>query len=141
MYRDAGIVVIDPNDVSDPNTSYYAPASSGRPECGCDEKTPDAGPIPKGSYTGRSSNLSNPGILGDVARNILGDWGDWRMPLDPDPGTKTYGRSGFFLHGGRYSGSAGCVDVGGGLFGDETTDRILKDIMDDPDGIIPVIVH
>ena len=31
-------------------------------------------------------------------------------------GTNTHGRSGFFLHGGRIPGSAGCIDVGSGEF-------------------------
>lgn len=73
-------------------------------------------------------------------RNFRGDWGDWRVPLIPQKGTKTYGRSGFFLHGGSIPGSAGCVDFGGGLFGNQDSDRLLRDILNDPDGVIPVIV-
>lgn len=36
--------------------------------------------------------------------------------------------------------SAGCIDVGGGLFGDDTTNRLLQDLRADPDGIIPLVV-
>ena len=34
-----------------------------------------------------------------------------RVPLAPSKETKTYGRSGFYLHGGSKPGSAGCVDA------------------------------
>jgi len=63
------------------------------------------------------------------------------MPLNPNNGTQTHGRSGFFLHGGQFPGSAGCIDIGGGLHGDENTNRVLNDIMNDPDGDVPVTVH
>jgi hypothetical protein len=48
---------------------------------------------------------------------MLGDWGDYRVPLHPASGTDTLDstgqpRGGFFLHGGKYPGSAGCIDVG-----------------------------
>ena len=29
------------------------------------------------------------------------------------PGTQTYGRGGFFIHGGTHPGSAGCIHVTG----------------------------
>jgi hypothetical protein len=48
------------------------------------------------------------------------------VPLEPCVGTMTYGRSGFFLHGGSYAGSAGCIDVGGGWFGCRHTDLLLQ---------------
>lgn len=54
------------------------------------------------------SEISEGGIL----RNLLGDWGRYRVPLHPDKGTDTYGRKNFFLHGGRESGTGGCIDVG-----------------------------
>jgi hypothetical protein len=69
-----------------------------------------------------------------------GDWGDWRVPLIPDPGTDTKGRGGFYLHGGRRPGSGGCIDIGGGIFGNRITNQVLQDILEDPDGIVPVIV-
>ena len=45
-------------------------------------------------------------------RRLTGDWGHFRVPLHPAKNTKTFGRGGFFIHGGEYPGSAGCVDVG-----------------------------
>ena len=88
-----------------------------------------------------TKDLTNPGIIGDIARNFRGDWGDWRAPLVPTKGTKTHGRDGFFIHGGGITGSAGCIDLGGGLFGDELTNRLLQDILNDPDGKVQVRVR
>jgi RHS repeat-associated protein len=68
----------------------------------------NAGPIPPGGYTLNPSEISEGGFL----RNLLGDWGAYRAPLHPDAATNTFGRDGFFLHGGRKPGSMGCVDVG-----------------------------
>jgi hypothetical protein len=41
-------------------------------------------------------------------------WGDRRIPIEPGGGTNLHGRNpkGFYLHGGRYIGSAGCIDIG-----------------------------
>jgi len=133
-----GTLRVDPE--LDGRSPYNMPASSGKPNCGCDASAKDRGPIPSGSYTLHTSQLSNPGRIGDILRNMRGDWGDWRAPLTPDPGTNTLDRSGFFLHGGSYPGSAGCIDVGGGVFGNSQTDQLLRDILSDPDGRVPVIV-
>ncbi|REL27046.1 DUF2778 domain-containing protein [Thalassotalea euphylliae] len=110
------------------------PATSGRGECrnnnskSC-QKAEWQGPIPVGNYIIRSSDLSDPGIIGDLARNTRGDWGDWRVRLIPATGTQTYGRKGFFLHGGSKSGSAGCIDIGGGISGSRETNLIKSMIM------------
>jgi hypothetical protein len=50
------------------------------------------------------------------------------------------GRDGFFLHGGRRFGSLGCIDVGGGKYGDARTNQLLLDLLADPDGIVPLAV-
>ena len=132
-----GVLKIEPE--REGATPYDIKASSGKGNCinnvECIKKK-SKGPLPPGKYTLKVSDLTNPGFFGDLARNILGDWGDWRAPLKPIEGTTIFGRSGFFLHGGRKRGSAGCIDIGGGIFGDETTDKLLKDILNDPDGII-----
>lgn len=121
---------------------YQVPATSGVPNCGCDETTPDKGPIPIGNYYIFPKDLTNPGAIGDIARTLRGgDWGDWRVPIVPTKGTNTHGRDGFFLHGGFRPGSAGCIDVGGGLFGDSNTNQILNDLLIDPDGKIPLRVR
>jgi hypothetical protein len=38
-------------------------------------------------------------------------WGNFRFSLNPKKGTNTFGRGGFFLHGGSIPGSIGCVDL------------------------------
>jgi RHS repeat-associated protein len=73
-----------------------------------DPSVPWKGPIPPGKYTFDPRQITEGGVL----RNLLGDWGKYRVPLVPDPSTETFGRSGFFLHGGKEPGSAGCIDVG-----------------------------
>jgi RHS repeat-associated protein len=82
-------------------------ASSGVPGV-YDPSIGDRGPIPEGTYLLDPNEISEGGLL----RSLLGDWGQYRSPLHPDIGTDTFGRDGFFLHGGRDPGSAGCIDVG-----------------------------
>ncbi|MES9991690.1 MAG: tlde1 domain-containing protein [Candidatus Thiodiazotropha sp.] len=134
-------MIVDPEVPGTP--SYIMPITSGMgscqnvPSCSDEENT---GPIPPGDYTANTQELTNPGIIGDIGRNTLGDWGDWRIPIVPLPGTNTYGRGGFFLHGGMFPGSAGCVDFGGGIFGNNATNQLQNSLLLDPDGIIPITV-
>ncbi|MBK9392732.1 MAG: RHS repeat-associated core domain-containing protein [Uliginosibacterium sp.] len=44
-----GVLYVDPQIKG--RRSYTMPASSGRPNCGCDSSTPDKGPIPSGKYS------------------------------------------------------------------------------------------
>lgn len=39
-------------------------------------------------------------------------WGNYRVPLEPDSNTETYGRHSMYIHGGDELGSAGCIDLG-----------------------------
>ena len=116
-------------------------ATSGAPGCindpGC-EHAQEVGPIPAGEYFFELNELSDPFIVHDWVRNLLGDWGDFRVPLHPLFETD---RSGFFLHGGRTDGSLGCVDVGGGVTGDRSTREFLDFLDTDPDGRIPLTVR
>ena len=106
------------------------------------EREPNIGPIPRGRYHIDTTQISDPNIFIDIARNMVrGDWGDWRVPIFADSGTNTHGRSGFFLHGGLFLGSAGCIDIGGGLFGDASTARLLRDLQADPDHLVPLSTH
>lgn len=86
------------------------------------------GPIPVGEYYIRPSELSDPNVVMDVARSLrsMADWGDFRARLYPRLKTETYGRDNFFIHGGMFSGSAGCIDVGGGMFGSNRTDQLVN---------------
>jgi RHS repeat-associated protein len=82
-------------------------ATSGVPGI-TDSSIRNQGPIPEGRYTVNPGEISPAGFV----RRFLGDWGDYRVPAHADPGTQTFGRSGFFIHGGKEPGSAGCIDVG-----------------------------
>ncbi|PAU73394.1 tlde1 domain-containing protein [Vreelandella alkaliphila] len=100
------------------------------------------GPLPVGSYVIKKEDLSDPGLLRGTYRNLRhGDWGDWRIRLHPKQGSEfdLYGRDNFFLHGGSIQGSAGCIDIGGGLLGDKNTDT-LKTIIRMSSTSIPVEV-
>lgn len=113
--------------------SMTMPATSGRDKCENNnsnlcQAAPFEGPIPAGMYYIYPSELSDPNIIHDIARNTRGDWGDFRIRIRPFASTNTYGRDGFFLHGGAYAGSAGCIDVGGGVFGNKQTNLLKKAI-------------
>ena len=66
------------------------------------------GPIPEGVY------WVAPGELWTNAwykRAPQTAWGEHRLAIRPFPDTETYGRGGFFIHGGSVPGSAGCIDL------------------------------
>ena len=129
--------------VSSSSFSMSIPASSGTGACANNassvcQVTAWQGSIPLGTYTMFSSEISNPNVLGTIVRSLTGDWGSWRVPLHPNAGTNTYGRSGFFIHGGSDQGSAGCIDIGGGLFGSTETDTLR--VMLEASGVITLEV-
>jgi RHS repeat-associated protein len=103
LYQNGNLTYYD--DGGKPVATY--PATSGEPGV-TDPSASWQGPIPPGSYTLNPSEISEGGFF----RNLLGDWGQYRVPLHPNQGTNTFGRNNFFLHGGRKPGSAGCIDVG-----------------------------
>lgn len=108
LYLDRGILTFTDSD----GKTYFYPATSGR-EGVTDPSIPWSGPIPPGIYT-----LYPEEITGDPARRFKWkyideiDWGNYRVPLHPNAGTNLFTREDFFLHGGKYPGSAGCIDVG-----------------------------
>jgi RHS repeat-associated protein len=115
---------------------YYGgsyPYTSGRNGV-TDPSIPWQGPTPAGNYTINPSEISKAGIARKLM-NFFGitDWGDYRASLHPDEGTNTYGRSGFFLHGGELPGSAGCIDIG-------TNDKLLFPTLQQHQGAIHVQV-
>ena len=84
------------------------------------------GPIPEGDYIARQDRLQQRPTgaweefwqlwpRGSAWPGGQRAWGDWRVWLDPLPGTDTLGRSGFSIHGGAVPGSAGCIDLCGGM--------------------------
>jgi RHS repeat-associated protein len=138
----SGQMLVDPE--VNGRAPYSMPISSGSGQCQNNPKcmkNRNEGPVPGGDYRLNIAEISKPGIVGTIARQFRGDWGSWRAPLHPLPATETFGRSGFFLHGGRNRGTAGCIDFGGGIFGNQLTDQFLQDLRDDPDGIVPVRIN
>ncbi|SFN91476.1 tlde1 domain-containing protein [Nitrosospira briensis] len=95
--------------------AYSYPAASGRPrEDGKFSYTQKAqmasfsGPIPEGVY------WINPDELWTnrwYKRASEASWGKYRITVHPFPTTETYKRGGFFIHGGKVLGSAGCIDL------------------------------
>ncbi|PWF49149.1 DUF2778 domain-containing protein [Massilia glaciei] len=109
------------------------------------EQLSDQGPIPRGAYEIIPSQIDDPSLIADLRRNFRdtpaeggGDWGDWRARIYPLPGTNRFFRTGFYLHGGYLDGSAGCIDIGGGIFGNN---KLLKDLKRDPNNRVPLTVR
>ncbi len=85
------------------------------------------GPIPAGMYLGPTSELQDRIREQSLTRWMAGlvgggtwpgnqaSWGNFRLWLFPLVGTATHGRSGFTIHGGWFPGSAGCIDLVGGM--------------------------
>jgi RHS repeat-associated protein len=115
---------------SNGNAINSYPATSGVPGV-TDPGIKNQGPIPEGRYTINPSEISPAGFF----RRHLDprDWGKYRVPAHPDPGTETLGRAGFFIHGGKTPGSAGCIDVG-------TADQTLFPQLQRVKGLVPLIV-
>jgi RHS repeat-associated protein len=69
-----------------------------------------SGPIPAGKYWLTPSEEAN--WTNAIRHTTATDsWGNYSWPLHAYPETNTFGRGGFFLHGGTLWGSAGCIDV------------------------------
>lgn len=112
------------------------PATSGRPGSTTsltDQMRRDFGPIPEGvAYTVNPANIQRwvdlpwhekiaaylPGKHGKWPGGVIA-WGHTRVPIDIPGGAVVFStpgvppRGGFFIHGGWYPGSAGCIDLGG----------------------------
>lgn len=122
--------------------SFAIPATSGKGDCINNPKCEDMpfkGPIPAGNYKIFTGAIDDPDFIHDINLNRKGDWGDWNVPLQPESDNGA-GRSHFYIHGGTLPGSAGCIDIGGGILGNNISD-FLKDILKtDSDGVIDVTV-
>jgi Domain of unknown function (DUF4157)/Protein of unknown function (DUF2778) len=68
------------------------------------------GPIPEGSYWLDPRELRNLAIQGLLSAYAAA-WGSHRITIHPFDTTHTFGRGGFFIHGGTVPGSAGCIDL------------------------------
>lgn len=73
------------------------------------QRTPSGGPIPEGTY------WINPAEIWELEwYDFWTDedgWGKYRVTIHPFTTTVTHGRGGFFIHGGKNPGSAGCIDL------------------------------
>ncbi|XPV75157.1 MAG: tlde1 domain-containing protein [Desulfovibrio sp.] len=77
-----------------------------------DQKLKNQGPIPSGTYKMDPKEISQVNGIQYAALNYQGDWGNGNVPLHPTQKTDTHDRSGFYIHGGRFPGSVGCIDIG-----------------------------
>lgn len=66
------------------------------------------GPIPEGEYWINPEELWENAWYKSASTSA---WGNYRITIHPYPTTVTYGRGGFFIHGGDILGSAGCIDL------------------------------
>ncbi len=73
------------------------------------QKLRNQGPIPAGIYWVSPAELWERPFY-DIVTSQDG-WGNYRLTIHPYPSTQTYGRGGFFIHGGKNPGSAGCIDL------------------------------
>ena len=98
------------------------------------QKIKNVGPTPEGMYyiLVNEKRTKRNSVRTHTLRHA--GWGDYGWSLHPEPRTETYGRSGFFIHGGSEWGSAGCIDL-------TTGDAALSTFLDGLcDCYIPVIV-
>ena len=73
------------------------------------------GPIPEGDYSFKTSDWNAQSPIRQLYNIIRGngDWGDYNVRLTPV--TYKGERHSFYLHGGSYPGSAGCIDANSGI--------------------------
>ncbi|MBQ6340467.1 MAG: DUF2778 domain-containing protein, partial [Kiritimatiellae bacterium] len=98
------------------------------------QKIKNVGPTPEGTYyiLVNEKRTKWNSVRTHVLRHA--GWGDFGWSLHPEPNTVTYGRSGFFIHGGSEWGSAGCIDL---TSGDEKLATFLNGLCN---CYIPVVV-
>lgn len=86
------------------------------------QRTPNVGPIPTGVYWIRPDELDD-NYVNTFIPGFSGSWGRYRISIHPFTSTQTYGRGGFFIHGGSVAGSAGCIDL------TREMDRFVADLL------------
>lgn len=93
------------NMVSRGTTTYTFDYSAAR------RQLRNIGPIPEGTYSIETCEQRY-WSTSPWSHIFLGNaWGAYSWSMHPEPGTQTFGRSGFFVHGGAVPGSAGCIDL------------------------------
>lgn len=115
---DAGVeLLFDGATLSMPSGQAW-PAVSGRPSGtgGFDysparQRLQGTGPIPAGVYYLDPSQLVDLSDRWFYFLRYEQAWGTHRITIHPFDSTHTFGRGGFFIHGGASAGSAGCIDL------------------------------
>jgi len=76
------------------------------------QNTPDGGIIPQGNYSFKNTGWDHLNLYQQAKRfaTFSGDWGEYNVRLTPL--TYTGSRNNFFIHGGYFEGSHGCIDAG-----------------------------
>ncbi|CAN5233771.1 hypothetical protein BH10PSE15_BH10PSE15_14240 [soil metagenome] len=98
---------------TDDGTFDYSPAR---------QRLSSVGPIPEGIY------WINPAQMWTNGWHKIGSrasWGNHRVTIHPFTTTETFGRGGFFIHGGDTPGSKGCIDLVGIM------DRFVRDLLNE----------
>jgi Protein of unknown function (DUF2778) len=92
------------------------------------QKKMDVGPIPEGAYWIMPKQIGLPSVFAQQA------WGNYRITIHYFRMTNTFGRGGFFIHGGESFGSKGCIDLARGmdLFVHKLTDLLPNRLIGDP---------
>lgn len=86
------------------------------------QREKDKGPLPEGTYVARQSELYYFNDMSKIERmaSYLGktkfpggrtSWGNSKISLEPSSQNNMYGRKNFTVHGGKYPGSKGCIDL------------------------------
>lgn len=103
------------------------------------QKVPFKGPIPEGSYWVQPSQMWENNWFKSLVRSPRSAWGNFRLTIHPHPGTQTYGRGGFFIHGGSVPGSAGCIDLAADI--DRFVEHLTRELEGLPECYIPLTVR
>lgn len=119
------------------------PAVSGKPRAQGDfdyslerQKIADQGSIPEGEFWIQPSQFQENAWY--RIRNPRFAWGNYWITIHPYPSTQTYGRGGFFIHGGDSLGSAGCIDLAENM--NQFVEALKKELNGFPECFIPLTV-
>lgn len=100
------------------------------------QKLASVGPIPAGEYWINFEELWENAWYKQGSRSA---WGNFRLTLHVFPGTTTYDRGGFFIHGGANPGSAGCIDLTTHI--DQFVETLRTELKDAGECYVPVTVR
>jgi len=65
--------------------------------------------------------------------------GDHRITIHVFPGTQTYERGGFFIHGGSHAGSAGCINLHAGM--EDFVNDLKETTPSSPECYVPLTIR